>query len=331
MKRRGIPRLGFVGVGWIGRHRMASLLKNGAAEAVAVFDASPEAANEACRLAPGAQRVQDFAEMLDLDLDGVVIATPNALHAEQSIAALKRGLHVFCQKPLGRSAGEVREIIQAAHENDRVLGVDLSYRHVEAMRRVKELVRDGEIGEVFAADLVFHNAYGPDRAWFYDRDLAGGGCLLDLGIHLVDLGLWVLDFPRIERVSGRLYSHGRPLKSDDCAVEDYALARLDLSNDATLQVACSWRVSAGCDAIIGATFHGTKGSVRMGNVGGSFYDFRAERLHGTRAQSLVEPPEDWSGRAIEDWARRTIDAPRFDPEMWRHVDVMEAIDRVYAG
>jgi predicted dehydrogenase len=101
-----------------------------------------------------------------------VIATPSALHAEQAIAALDRGLAVFCQKPLGRDASETRAVVEAARRADRLLGVDLSYRYTRAAAALRDEVRSGALGEVYAVDLVFHNAYGPDKPWFYDRRLA---------------------------------------------------------------------------------------------------------------------------------------------------------------
>src|SRR3954471_7558199 len=72
------------------------------------------------------------------------------------------------------------------------LGIDFSYRFVEGARRIRELVAAGELGRVYAARLVFHNAYGPDKEWFYDRARSGGGCVIDLGTHLIDLLLWIL-------------------------------------------------------------------------------------------------------------------------------------------
>jgi len=321
------PRLGFVGVGWIGRMRMEALLKAGAAEAAAVYDASPEAVREAVKVAPGAYAASSFDDLLARDLDGVVIATPNALHAEQSTKALARGMAVFCQKPLGRDAAEVRAILRAAEKADRPLGVDLSYRHTATMRRIKEMLDQRAIGDVFAAELVFHNAYGPDKGWFYDRKLSGGGCMLDLGIHLVDLALWALAPAKVENVSSRLFAKGQPLGEED--VEDYAIARLDLSTGAAVQVACSWRVSAGCDAVIGATFHGTQGSLRMSNVNGSFYDFRADHLQGTKLTPLVSPPDDWGGRALLAWAQDVGRGATFDRGSWGHAEVAETLDRVY--
>ena len=183
----GTPRLGFLGVGWIGRHRMDALLEADAARVGAVADPSSDA------LAPLKERFVDAAygdtldDLLEQDLDGIVIATPSAYHARQSMAALERGIPVFCQKPLGRTASEARAVVEAARSADRLLAVDFCYRHTAAMRAIRRAVEAGTLGRIYAADLVFHNAYGPDKPWFYDRARSGGGCVTDLGIHLVDL------------------------------------------------------------------------------------------------------------------------------------------------
>ena len=94
------PRIGFLGTGWIGRHRMAAMLDTGAVEAAIIYDPSPECAAEAAALAPGAVQVDGLEAMLAQDLDGIVIATPSALHADQSIAALKaEGLAAMAAYP----------------------------------------------------------------------------------------------------------------------------------------------------------------------------------------------------------------------------------------
>jgi len=323
------PRLGFLGVGWIGRHRMQAILATGAVDAVAVADPSTEMASEAVKLAPGVRLVSSFEDILDLGVDGVVIATPSAMHAEQSIRALERGASVFCQKPLGRHAAEVQAVVDAARRADRLLCVDLSYRFTEGMRRIREIVRSGELGHVYAVDLVFHNAYGPDKPWFYDPSLSGGGCVMDLGVHLVDLALWTLDNPGVASVSGKLFAGGAPLKNTASQVEDYAAATVTLETDAVLQLACSWKLQAGCEAIISATFYGTQGGVSLRNVNGSFYDFVAERYWGTSREVLTSPPDEWGGRAAADWASRLASGERFDPAAQELVTVAHVLDRIY--
>jgi predicted dehydrogenase len=294
------PRLGFLGVGWIGRNRLEAIERSGIAEVAAVCDPAVEGA----------------VETLDgLDLDGIVIATPSALHAEQAIAALERGVAVFCQKPLARTAGEARRVVDAARSADRLLGVDLSYRHAEAFRAARALVRSGELGELVSAQLTFHNAYGPDKPWFRDPALSGGGCLIDLGVHLVDLALWTLEPDGFERIDARIV--GGP-------VEHYAVVLLD-----RVVLTCSWDLHAGRDAVIEASFYCTGGGVSVTNVDGSFHDLRCDRFRGTARETVVEPPDDWPGRAAVDWAWRLARGEGFDPAAEQLVALHETIDEAY--
>jgi predicted dehydrogenase len=322
------PRIGFLGVGWIGRHRMEAMLATGAVEAAVVADPSGETREQAARLAPGAASVESFEALLDQDLGGVVIATPSAMHAEQVRRALDRGLAVFCQKPLGRTEAEVRALVEAARRADRLLSVDLSYRFTEAAQALRSLVQQGALGGVHAVDLTFHNAWGPDKPWFYDPALSGGGCVMDLGVHLVDLALWLLEDAEVDQVSSDLFAQGvRIDRADVC--EDYGLATLRLNTGAVVRLACSWNLPAGQEAVIAATLYGSKGGAEMRNVGGSFYDFVAERFEGTTRHELAAPPDAWGGRAAADWARRLAAGERFDPGVERLIPVARVLDRIY--
>jgi predicted dehydrogenase len=324
-------KLGFLGVGWIGRDRMRAIVRSGLADAALVADASPEAAEQAAAEV-GAQ-VATSDELLTAGLDGVVIATPSALHAEQAVTALRHGAAVFCQKPLGRDATESASVVQAARSADRLLGVDLSYRHLAATSALREVISSGELGEIYAAELVFHNAYGPDKPWFRDPRLSGGGCVIDLGTHLVDLALHLLvgtgGSVEVDSVSSRLFAGGRPLDGRTDVVEDFATARIDLVGGAVLTLGCSWNLHAGQEAVIGASFYGTGGAVALSNVGGSFYDFRAERHTGTTSRVLVEPPDDWGGRAAVEWTRRLAAGERFDVAADELVTTATVLDQVY--
>ena len=323
------PRLGFLGVGWIGHHRMKAIAETGAAEIAAIADPSPVNAARAAELAPQAAQVSSLDALLRAGLDGIVIATPTALHADQAIRALESGIAVFCQKPLGRTGREVRRVVEAARAADRLLAVDFSYRFTEGMRRIRTLIDGGALGRIYAADLVFHNAYGPDKHWFYDPAQAGGGCVMDLGVHLVDLALWTLGFPGVKNVHASLFAGGEPLGGDAERVEDYAAAMLELETGAAVRLACSWRLQAGCDAMISAAFHGTEGGAALRNVDGSFYDFMAERYRGTQREALAAPPDAWGGRAAAEWAMRLAAGDRFDPAAGHFVQVAEVLDRIY--
>jgi predicted dehydrogenase len=323
------PRLGFLGAGWIGRHRLEAVAKSGLAEIVAIAEPSPEMMGEAQKIAPKAKGVATLDELDQFNLDGLVIATPSALHAEQSIWALERGISVFCQKPLARTRAENQAVINAARKADRLLGVDLSYRHVEAVKRVREVIESGALGKIFAVEMVFHNAYGPDKPWFYDPKLSGGGCVVDLGIHLVDLALWWLDSPQITNVTSRLFREGQPLSPGASVVEDFGTARIDLQNGATIKIDCSWKLNAGTDAIISGTVYGSNGGASFRNVNGSFFDFTAESYQGRNRTTLTEPPDAWGGRAIVHWVQQLQQSPNFNPDIEGLVQVADVLDQIY--
>jgi predicted dehydrogenase len=322
-------RLGFLGTGHIGRNRMQAMLATGGAAAAAICDPNPEMAQQARALVPLAIQPESLDAMLALKLDGVVIATPSALHAEQCIQAFDRGLAVFCQKPLGRNAAEVQAVLDAAQRANRLLGVDLSYRHTAAMQAIRERIRGGELGQVFATDLTFHNAFGPGAGWFWDPKLSGGGCLIDLGVHLVDLALWLFDFPAVSDARATLLRDGRPARPDE--VEDYAVAELKLGNGVTVRIACSWNLNAGEDAVIEASLFGTAGGAQMRNENGSFFDFSAELFKGRNSERISAPPDEWGGLAGAEWVRKLAAGGRFAGSTSGLLETASVLDRLYAS
>jgi predicted dehydrogenase len=322
------PRLGFLGLGWIGLQRMAAIASSGEAEIVALADPVTDLVAKAAELAPQAARMQTLDQLLENEVQGVVIATPSALHASQTVTVLKRGVAAFCQKPLGRDFAEAKSAVEAAKAANRLLGIDLSYRFTKVLSHLRQVVQSGELGEIFTADLAFHNAYGPQKSWFYDPKLAGGGCVMDLGIHLVDAALWILESP-VARVESRLFSQGKRIEGREVICEDYATARLDLANAAVVNIACSWHLHAGRDAVIRAAFYGTEGAVAMENRNGSFLDFFAERFNGTKRVLLCEPPDDWGGRAAVSWAQHLAASNAYDPEIEKILEVTETLDAIY--
>jgi predicted dehydrogenase len=330
---RPLPRLGFLGLGWIGRHRLECLLADAGrpAQVAALSDPDDRMLDEASRLAPAAVCVRSIDDMLDpaLRLDGIVIATPSAGHAAESAAAIGAGLAVFCQKPLGRTAPETRRVVDLARAHDVLLGVDLSYRHLAAVDAVDRLVRQGELGELVAVELTFHNAYGPDKPWYYDRTRSGGGCVVDLGVHLIDLLHRLTGLRSWHVGAAALFAQGRPWTPESGAVEDLAFVQLDHPSGVAARLACSWRLPAGCDAVIECTVHGTRAAARVRNVGGSFYDFTAERLDRGRLDTLVRPPDAWGGRALRAWAGRLRDGTGFDSTAEVLVDVAAVMDAIY--
>jgi predicted dehydrogenase len=325
------PRIGCLGLGWIGRHRLQALNASGLVDITHLWDADAIALTAAAALVPAARCASGIDELFDTGLDGLVIATPSALHTSETMRALDRGLAVFCQKPLARSAAETACIVELARQRDRLLHVDLSYRHVRAFEALVTCVERGAAGTPHAIDLTFHNAYGPDKLWYYARELSGGGCVTDLGAHLIDL-LLRLSGPELPSVvASQLFSGCSAWTPESSAVEDLAIVQLRTCSGAAVRLACSWRLPAGCDAVIDATVYGPTTGFRAHNVNGSFYDFAAERLERGQAHVLVSPPDEWSGRAVVEWARRLASSPAFDPACERYIGVAQVVDDIYAA
>ncbi|WP_229209062.1 Gfo/Idh/MocA family protein [Dyadobacter sediminis] len=323
------PALAFAGVGWIGRNRMQAAIESGTADVAMLSDPSAECISEALQMAPGAKTALSFEEVVaDPDIDAVVIATPSALHMQQAVLAFENNKAVFCQKPLGRNAAEVAAVIEAARKANKLLGADFSYRYTTAFQKILPLVQSGELGKIFAVDLKFHNAYGPDKPWFYDMKQSGGGCVLDLGIHLIDLMLYALDFPDVTQVNSSLYSKGISVKGKN-EVEDYANVSLELANDINAQLACSWNLQAGQEAVIEASFYGTNGGVSLKNLNGSFYDFAAYRFWGTKSETLAGPPDAWGGRALVNWIDQLSVSSEFVASAEQYLPSAAVLDKIY--
>ncbi|HKO51443.1 MAG TPA: Gfo/Idh/MocA family oxidoreductase [Polyangiaceae bacterium] len=328
MTRR--PRVGFLGLGWIGHARLKVLAEADLVDIPVLADGNPQALKAARLLAPEARAVASLEELLAHDLDAVVIATPSGLHAAACKRALESGLAVFCQKPLAPNASEVASVIEAARAADRLLRVDFCYRHARAVAALREAVSSGSIGRVYAAELTFHNAYGPDKAWARERELSGGGCLIDLGVHLVDTAFWVLDrASAVKYARARLYAGGKPVKSGSSTVEDFALGQLELEDGTALDIGCSWQSSFGDHARIRIALYGSAGGAIVENVNGSFFEFSCERFHGTAREVLFRGDDAWGGRALVSFAEELIvsHAFRADEQLLR---VARALDRLYA-
>lgn len=321
------PDIAFVGTGWIGLHRMKVLADSGLCNLVAILEPDYANARRALELAPAAILIQDMDDLLDTYPDGIVIATPSALHVSQCIMALERGIAVFCQKPLGRTADETREVISAAYVANRLLDVDLSYRYTDGMQKIYAMRKD--LGHIFAIDLVFNNAYGPDKPWYKNPKLSGGGCLVDLGVHMIDLALWMLDFPEVTSVSSTLVSKGNMIEYDNEIVEDYVAGQFETADGTVVRFVCSWNLPTGQEAEIKASFYGQEASALFYNVNNSFFDFETAVCHGTSREIICKPPDMWGGRALIKWANDLKEGRHFRESTFMYYNTAEVIDRIY--
>jgi len=329
IEKKILPKLGFLGVGWIGKNRLKSLYSSQLSEKISIFDPYGPAIQEALTAVPNARICDTYKSLLQEDVDGVVIATPSALHAKQAIEALENGKAVFCQKPLGRNLSETKEVVQLAQKNNKLLAVDYSYRYCTGISAIKELIENEKLGKIYAVEAVFHNAYGPDKDWFYDQNLSGGGCLIDLGSHLIDLIFYLFKAPSIEVRYAHLLSKGKPIPGFGDRVEDFAEAQLKSSTGISIRLTSSWKLSVGKDADIYLKIFGTEGGAFFHNVNGSFYDFQTDFFTRNHSEALVSPPDDWGPRAIQQWARQLADKNAFNPENFELIKTSALLEDIY--
>ena len=165
----------------------------------------------------------------------MVVCTPNALHAEQSIAALEAGKHVLCEKPMATTVVDAEAMLEAAARHDRLLLVLHPWRHHEAVIAVRDAIAAGELGRVVRTHgYGVHADWGPG-GWFTDPALAGGGALVDMGIHAIDTARFLLGEPQPRRVVASIRTaHG------NYAVDDDGIVLIEWESGARSVVESGW-------------------------------------------------------------------------------------------
>lgn len=176
----------------------------------------------------------------DETIDGVVICTPSHLHEEHSIRALQAGKHVLVEKPLGLTAAGADRVVRAAREADRTLMVALNSRYRADTNALKPFLDGGELGEVFylRAGSLNRKVRVVRPTWRHRKETAGGGAIMDLGVQTLDLCLWMLDYPEVERV----LAHTHP--GERMEVEDSAAITVKLTKGPVISVQLTWSLFA---------------------------------------------------------------------------------------
>jgi predicted dehydrogenase len=228
-------RVGIVGAGLIGNKRAEAIRALGAGDVAAVCDVDVSKAKDlAARF--GAEAVSDWSLITGNGrLDAVIVATPNAFSKDIVVAALEKGKHVLCEKPLGRNATEAETIYRAAKKALKVLKTGFNHRHHPAVWKAKELVAAGGLGELYYVRCVYGHGGRPgyENEWRASREICGGGELLDQGVHVVDLFRWFLgDFVE---ASGQVLTCYWPME-----VEDNAFAIFKTARGRIAQMHTSW-------------------------------------------------------------------------------------------
>lgn len=244
-------RVAVVGAGIGGAHA-AALKKVPAADLAAICDLDRERAAKLAAEHDVPKVVTNYDELLAMkDIDAVTLGTPNYLHAPMTVAALAAGKHVLCEKPMAVNTAEAAKMVAAAKKSDRIFMMAYNRRFSGEAMLLKQYVESGDLGRIYAARAGWLRRVGIPGwgSWFRRKDQAGGGPLIDLGVHMLDLTLWLMDFPAVKAVSGATYAEfgptgrgfwGTPAPGSVYDVEDLAMAMVRLADGGTIMLEASW-------------------------------------------------------------------------------------------
>ena len=266
-------RVGVIGLG-VGQHHIWGYQKCAQAEVVAVCDVDSNRAQQVAKKENISRWFTDYRKLVKLpELDAVSICTPNYLHRPVAEAAFAAGKHVLCEKPLSISAKEGAKIVAAAKKAKKKLMMAYVNRFRGESQVLKRFIDTGELGQIYYGKCGWLRRRGiPGMGgWFTTKSKSGGGPLIDLGVHVLDLTLWLMGFPEVESVTGSVYTHfgdkniGYWWRSGNAPfdVEDLASAFIKLKNGATLTLDASWASNIEKSDEFYSRLMGTKGGAQL--------------------------------------------------------------------
>ena len=252
-------RVGIIGIGGIfkGSH-IGEYLDDERLEVVALCDIIEERATEIRdKHFPNAAVYTDFRELLkDESIDSVDICTPNYLHSIIAVAAFEAGKHVFCEKPDAVNVEEVLKMNRAAEKAGKTLMIMRNNRFSPASQYAKKYIESGAMGDIYCGRCGWQRRRGiPGKGgWFTTKAQSGGGPLIDLGVHMIDLAIWLMGSPKPVTVTGSTYckfadsdtsdsvnsDFGDKVSGGTFDVEDLAMGTIRFDNGAQLQIEFSW-------------------------------------------------------------------------------------------
>jgi predicted dehydrogenase len=273
-------RVGVVGLGWAGQQHLAAYEALDGAQVVALAGLE-EPVRSALAGQYGIERhVDRWEDLLELDgIDAVSVAVPTFLHAPIAIAALERGMHVLSEKPIARNESEALAMVQAARAANRVLDVGFNHRQRGDIQKLKDVIDAGRLGRPYYAKAWWLRRSGIPRlgSWFTTAELAGGGPLVDIGVHVLDYSLFLLGNPTVTAVSASTYdllaSAGFGFNPESTKtsvagstgfdVEDLATVFVRLQDGGTLLVEASWAAHRTDGDEFGITLYGSRGGAEL--------------------------------------------------------------------
>jgi len=269
-------KVGVVGAG-IGRHHLAGYRAlPDDVEVVALCDTNEARLNEIGSMYNVPRYFTDYNELFASgEIEAVSVCLPNSLHAPVSIAALEAGLHVLCEKPLAENLASGQKIATAAAQASGKFMICFNRRYRLDVQWMKQALSEGLLGRVYhvKAGWIRETGIPGWGGWFLNKDIAGGGPLIDLGVHILDAVMWLLDYPAPLTVTGATQANFGPHSAKTWqasptpppyTVEDSATAYIRLSGDVTLNLETSWASHArpGMDDFF-ITLMGTEGTLEL--------------------------------------------------------------------
>ena len=259
-------RIGIIGAGAIGRVHATAIQDLGLSIG-GIVDIDPKAGKKLAEDFGGVPTMTDSAQLFaDKDIDAVIVAVPNVDHASLAIAAMQAGKDVLLEKPMGMNAQQCKQINQVARENERVLQIGYVHRYSAVGQAAKKFIDSGDLGNIYhvKAQLSRRRGIPGLGGWFTTRAESGGGPLIDIGVHVIDLVMYLLGGRSPVRVSGKAYSNfGSPIKDyvyesmwagpprpeGVFDVEDEAHALLHFDDGATLALDVAWAANAPAESV----------------------------------------------------------------------------------
>lgn len=305
-------KVGFIGMGGIAHTHVPGWIASPYTEVVAGSDVNP-AVFATWKQKYGISKFYEKpADLInDPEIDIVDICSPNMFHTEQTVAALKAGKHVLCEKPLAPTPAKIRQMIAARDESGKMLMTAQHFRFHGNSQAVKAEIEAGALGDVYHARAWWIRRSGlPVAPTFVYKNRSGGGPCIDIGVHVLDLTLWLMGHPQPVAVSGTartalalhegaFSSWGRAPVPKDMDVEDFAAAFVRFENGATLMLETSWLLHHIPDEEVKVWLYGTEGGCQWPSAEFASTNYKTKQLYNRSLQLTRDPMEPHALECVE--------------------------------
>ena len=259
-------KVGFIGCGGIAfQKHLPGMIQEEGVELVAFCDIVKERAEKAAKEfgSPNAKVYTNYKELLeDKSIDAVHVLTPNVAHCEITVASLEAGKHVLCEKPMAATTADAKKMLDARDKTGKMLTIGYQYRHFHENAIAKKVIDDGWLGDIYYAEASYIRRRGvPTWGVFMDKEKQGGGPLIDIGTHALDLTLFLMNNYEVDHVVGTSFEKlGRlldcetqgqnswtgtpdPWNNKTFEVEDFAVGYIKMKNGAVIHLKASWALN----------------------------------------------------------------------------------------